>query len=104
MSDTRSIAVVGDGQMGLVLAEQLAAAGHEVVLWGPFAESLASLAATRRSPRLPEVRLDGRIAVEPEPARAIERADLLVSAIPVQFLRSVWTRFPHSEAPIVSVS
>lgn len=104
MMDTRSIAVVGDGQMGLVLAEQLACAGHEVVLWGPFAEGLASLAASRRSARLPDVVLDERIAIEADPARAIARADLLVSAIPVQFLRSVWTRFPAADAPIVSVS
>ena len=104
MADFRSIAVVGDGQMGLVLAEQLATAGHKVVLWGPFAESLESLATTRRSARLPGVVLDARIAIESDPARAIAVADLLVSAIPVQFLRSVWMRFPKTDAPIVSVS
>lgn len=104
MSDTRSIAIVGDGQMGLVLAEQLAFAGHEVVLWGPFAEGLAKLAETRRSPRLPEVMLDRRVAIEQDPARAIANAEVLVSAIPVQFLRGVWTRFPKSDVPVVSVS
>ena len=104
MTDRRSIAIVGDGQMGLVLAEQLATSGHEVVLWGPFAESLAALAETRRSPRLPEIALSDRVSIEPDPAKAIGAAEFLVSAIPVQFLRRVWTRFPQTPAPIVSVS
>ncbi|MGA1392176.1 MAG: NAD(P)H-dependent glycerol-3-phosphate dehydrogenase [Phycisphaerales bacterium] len=104
MADSRSVTVVGDGQMGLVLAEQLASAGHHVVLWGPFAESLAALATTRRSPRLPELRLSDRIAIEADPAKAAAGAEVLVSAIPVQFLRPVWTRFPAGRAPVVSVS
>lgn len=104
MVEPRPIAIVGDGQMGLVLAAQLALAGHEVRLWGPFEAPLAALASTRRSPRLPGFKLPAEIAIEADPAAAIAAADLLVSAIPVQFLRPVWNRFPRSEAPIVSVS
>ena len=104
MSAYGTIAVVGDGQMGLVLADQLASAGREVILWGPFAESLRDLVRKRRSPRLPELRLSERIRIEPDPAAASAEAELFVSAIPVQFLRSVWSRFPRSEVPAVSVS
>lgn len=104
MTEPSGITIVGDGQMGLVLAEQLASAGHEVVLWGPFAEPLATLAATRRSPRLPALRLSDRISIESDPGRAIADAEILVSAIPVQFLRSAWSRFPQGRTPVVSVS
>ncbi|MGA0285722.1 MAG: NAD(P)H-dependent glycerol-3-phosphate dehydrogenase [Phycisphaerales bacterium] len=98
------IVIVGDGQMGLVLAEQLSLVGHAVRLWGPFPDALASLAATRRSPRLPGFTLPEAIEIEADPARALEDAGALVSAIPVQFLRPVWSRLPSADLPIVSVS
>ncbi|MBM4104926.1 MAG: NAD(P)-dependent glycerol-3-phosphate dehydrogenase [Phycisphaerae bacterium] len=98
------IAIVGDGQMGLVLAAQLVETGHAVRLWGPFADAVATLRATRASPRLPEVELPEEVEVEEDPVRAIEDATLLVSAIPVQHLREVWRRFPSAPTPVVSVS
>jgi len=101
---SQRIAIVGDGQMGLVLAEQLARSGHRVRLWGPFPESLAALEASRRSPRLPGLLLPEGIEIEPDPARILEGVEAAVSAIPVQFLRSAWTRFPPGEIPLVSVS
>jgi glycerol-3-phosphate dehydrogenase (NAD(P)+) len=98
------IAIVGDGQMGLVLAEQLAFGGRRVRLWGPFPESLAALEASRRSPRLPGFTLPEAVEIEPDPARALVDAEAVVSAIPVQFLRAVWSRFPPGEIPLISVS
>lgn len=98
------IAIVGDGQMGLVLAEQLAVAGHRVRLWGPFPESLAALEASRRSPRLPGLELPSSVEVEPDPGRILDGAEAAVSAIPVQYLRPVWSRLPASDVPLVSVS
>lgn len=98
------IAIVGDGQMGLVLAEQLAVAGHRVRLWGPFAESLAALEASRRSPRLPGLVLPREVEIEPDPERALDGVEAAVSAIPVQFLRPVWSRIPAADVPLVSVS
>ena len=102
MSDR--IAIVGDGQMGLVLAEQLAFTGHRVRIWGPFPESLAALETSRRSPRLPGLVLPESIEIEPDPARILDGAEAAISAIPVQFLRSVWTRIPTTDVPLVSVS
>ena len=49
-----TVAIIGDGQMGLVLSDALVVRGIDVRLWGPFEDDIAALAATRRSPdRLP---------------------------------------------------
>lgn len=98
------ITVVGDGQMGLVLATQLAEGGHEVRLWGPFEAALDSIRRTRRSPRVEGLDLPGSIEVVSAEDEAIEGADAAVSAIPVQFLRGVWSRFPSASVPLISVS
>ena len=59
----RRMTVIGDGQMGLVMAEALACGAHEVRLWGPFPEHVAQLARTRLSDRLPGYRLGESIEV-----------------------------------------
>jgi glycerol-3-phosphate dehydrogenase (NAD(P)+) len=85
------VAIVGDGQMGLVLADLLAARGLHPHLWGPFPEPVEALRRTRRSPRL-DLELPASVAVIADPAEAIGGADLLVNAIPVQFMRPVWSQ------------
>jgi glycerol-3-phosphate dehydrogenase (NAD(P)+) len=101
----RQVTVIGDGQFGLVLASLAAGCGHTVRLWGAFPEDLAVLAATRRSPRLPELELDPAIVVEPDAGRALAGADLCISAVPTQHLASVWSRLgKHLPAPAVIVS
>jgi glycerol-3-phosphate dehydrogenase len=58
------VAIIGDGQMGLVLAHVLAAQGVGVRLWGFFAEEVDELARTRRSlSRLPELVLPDEVEV-----------------------------------------
>jgi glycerol-3-phosphate dehydrogenase (NAD(P)+) len=84
------VAIIGDGQMGLVLAMLLAEKRHKATIWGPFPADLQSLSATRLSPRLPGFRLPAAVEVEPDLHRAVEGADFVVAAIPTQFLRDVW--------------
>ena len=54
MADEISYIVMGDGQMGLVLAQLLkeVTPGARVVLWGHVREEIEELNRTRRSPRL----------------------------------------------------
>ena len=47
------VTIVGDGQMGVVMAAMLAERGVPVTVWGPFRASIDELARTRRSARLP---------------------------------------------------
>lgn len=86
------VAVVGDGQMGLVLASILAERRVPCTLTGPFEKELAELARRRTSPRLPGLELPEAVAVEPDPAAALRGATLVVNAIPTQFIRAVWER------------
>ncbi|MEE2907313.1 MAG: NAD(P)H-dependent glycerol-3-phosphate dehydrogenase [Planctomycetota bacterium] len=105
MSD-RVVTVIGDGQMGLVMADALQRGGAEVRVWGPFPEDLESLANTRRSSRLKGFSLDPAIVVEPDAEAAVAGTSLLVNAIPTQFIRTVWARLGTGTQgiPVVSVA
>ncbi len=91
-SPIRRLAIIGDGQMGLVMAHIAAAQPFEprVSLWCHNPESASSLAQTRRSSRLPMITLDESITVTGSARTALERADLILAAVPTQFIRSVW--------------
>jgi glycerol-3-phosphate dehydrogenase (NAD(P)+) len=118
-----TVTVLGMGQMGLVCAGLLGGVEGggspptprstglhrpvQVRLYGHNAEEAAALAQTRRSPRLPELELPSRVRVCLEAAEALEGADLIVSAIPVQFMRRAWgdlASFVPSGAGVVSVA
>lgn len=87
------ITIIGAGQMGLVMSDALVAGGASVRLWGTVHDNLPELAKTRRSERLPEF-------VLPNSVRVIENdndidaggVDLLLNAVPTQFIRDVWGR------------
>jgi glycerol-3-phosphate dehydrogenase (NAD(P)+) len=102
------VAIVGDGQMGLVLAHVLSSQGIASRLWGFFPDEVAELAETRRSPRrLPGFVLPDDVEVTPDAARLLDSATLIVNAVPTQFIRAVWRKIgPHAPptAPAVSVS
>ncbi len=108
MPEKPQISIVGDGSMATVLALLLESKGLDVTLWGAFPEHLAELIQTRENRRyLPGYRLPDGIKVTPNDQRALQDADLIVNAVPTQFIRSVWTRLaPHVPAgvPIVSVA
>jgi glycerol-3-phosphate dehydrogenase (NAD(P)+) len=91
------IAIAGDGQMAIVLAAAAVESGHEVRLWCPLQGAAAPLAATRRSPRLPEVELPPQVVVTEDAAGAFGGATMMLSAIPAQFAGPVWRRL----APVV---
>lgn len=100
------VAIVGDGQMALVLADVLAAGRTQTVLISPFEDAARQLAATRESPRLPGFRLDPTVEVTSDPRRS-RGCTLIVCAIPTQFIRSTFTRMRAAlgdDLPVVSVA
>lgn len=109
-ADLPKVCVLGIGQMGLVCAAMLADPDDlraRVVCWGHDEDETGVLAQTRRSERLPELVLDDSIRVALSDAGALEEADLIVSAVPAQFIRQTWTRLrPHVPpgAGVISVS
>ncbi|HYE61699.1 MAG TPA: NAD(P)H-dependent glycerol-3-phosphate dehydrogenase [Phycisphaerales bacterium] len=116
--DRPVVTVLGPGQMGLVCAGLLAAGGTgpvptdvepsggrplcrpvRVKLWGHDDVELGRLSQTRKSPRLEGFRLPDEVEVVLRDDAAVADASLIVSAIPVQYIRDVWTRLsPHVPA------
>ena len=99
---------VGDGAMATVMALLLESKGYKVTLWGPHAENVAEVIHTREDRRyLPGHRLPDSIRLTGSDATAFRDAELIISAIPTQYIRSVWQRLaPHLPAgvPIASVA
>jgi len=102
------ITLIGDGSMATVLALLLESKGMDVTIWGVFPEHLAELIQTRENRRyLPGYRLPDGIQVTPNDQKALDGAGLIVSAVPTQFIRSVWERLaPHVPAgtPVASIA
>ena len=78
-------------------------------MWGAFPEYVAILNRARQNPRfLPGFRLPDSLTVVHEPSLAFaDDPTLIVSAVPCQYMRSVWTRLAHAvpkDVPVVSVA
>jgi len=111
-----TVAILGLGQMGLVCAGLLCAqdrargAGERptprVLMWGHDPALAGQLAQQRASEHLPGFTLPDEVKIVIDDAE-LSQADLVVCAIPVQFIRSVFERVaPHlpERAAFVSVA
>lgn len=106
--EAKQALVIGDGSWGTALAIVLAQNGLKTTLWSAFPEQAAELSANRTNERyLPGVPLPENLQVSADPAAACAGADLVVSVVPTQFLRSVAVRFEEfipSDVPVVSAT
>ena len=100
------ITIIGDGAMGTVCALILSGNGHSVRMWSAFAEAADALRATRENTRfLPGIRLPETVEFTADDSQCFDDTTLVVSAVPTQYLRSVWTRLaPHMRpgVPVIS--
>jgi len=102
------VTVIGDGQMATVCSVMLADKGVPVRMWSLFREQLDALQTWRENKRyLPGLRIPERVSFTPDAAAAFHGADLIVSAVPCQYIRDVWRRlapdYPRG-VPVVSVA
>jgi glycerol-3-phosphate dehydrogenase (NAD(P)+) len=104
----KNISIIGDGAMGTVLAMLLAEKKLPVRIWGYDAEQLRQTESTRQNSKfLPGYTIPDAVAFEPDDKKITEGADLIVSAVPCQFMRSVWTRLKKRTpkgTPVCSVA
>ncbi len=90
------IAVLGAGSWGTTLAILLANNSHQVVLWSYKAEHTAEINATRENPSfLPGVKIPEGIRATSDLDEATAQADMIVAAVPSQFVRGVVSRLTH---------
>lgn len=104
----RTVTIIGDGAMATICSMLAAEKGYGVRMWGAFPDYIDELRRTRQNRKyLPGPRLSDCLELTAEPSEAFQDAFLVVSAVPCQYLRAVWTRLlPHAPRtlPIVSIT
>lgn len=102
------IAVLGAGSWGTTLAIVLSENKHDVSLWTYRPEQAAMMKATLENPAfLPGIKIPQQICILTDIEEAAYKKDMIVSAVPSQFLRSVIQQIAHhelSETIIVNVA
>ncbi|MHC4212574.1 MAG: NAD(P)H-dependent glycerol-3-phosphate dehydrogenase [Planctomycetota bacterium] len=102
------ISIIGDGAMGTVLAGLLCEKKIAVRMWGYDPEQLNQFAQAGENTRfLPGYKFPDELIFEANDERIASGSDLIVSAVPCQFMRSVWSRLKNhvpKGIPIVSVA
>ncbi len=104
----RRVAVVGDGGWGTALSLLLAGKGRAVRLWGAFPDYIEEMRRQRENVRfLPGIPLSEAVELTSDLAEAVAGAELVVMAVPVQFMRGVLRRLARcwpGGPPVVSVA
>ncbi|MDD5504852.1 MAG: NAD(P)-dependent glycerol-3-phosphate dehydrogenase [Candidatus Omnitrophica bacterium] len=105
--DIKKITVLGDGGWGTALAVLLAGKGFEICLWSAFKDNAARINKNRENRVfLPGIILPENITVVSDTGLAVADTDMVVIAIPSQFLRQTIQRlkgFDLSGKTLVSV-
>jgi glycerol-3-phosphate dehydrogenase (NAD(P)+) len=93
------IAVLGAGSWGTTLSILLAENSHQVSLWSYRKEDADRLRETRENPDfLPGILVPPSVRVESDLEGSVEGAEMIVCAVPSQFLRSVVSRLHNIPA------
>jgi glycerol-3-phosphate dehydrogenase (NAD(P)+) len=104
----QQITILGDGAMATVCSILLTQNGHAVTMWGAFEDSIEQLIQNRENQRLLKgVRIPAAVRLTANDSDCFAGASLILSAIPTQYLRSVWQRLKQyvpDGVPVVSVS
>ena len=103
-----NVTIVGDGAMATVCSILLSQGGHRVTMWGALEESIERLIQNReQSKLLPGVRVPADVRLTANDDECLRGATMVVSAVPTQYMRSVWQRLgshlPRG-VPVVSVA
>jgi len=85
-----NISVIGDGGWGTTLAILLSRKGFKLTLWGAFAEYVSQMKSKRTNAKfLPGVKIPREIEITHDLKDAIARKELIIFAIPSQYMREV---------------
>jgi len=84
------VAVLGAGSWGTTLAILLNHNSHQVTLWSHRADHTQEMIATRENAQLlPGITIPQEISITSDVEAAVAKAEMIVAAVPAQFLRSV---------------
>ena len=95
----KNVTILGAGSWGMAIARLLDANGLTVRLWEYNAVDFDIIRSTRTHPKkLPVIHLNESILLSNNLPEAVSNAELIVSAVPSQFLRPVLTELKQTEA------
>ena len=103
-----SISIIGDGAMATVIAILLCDKNLRVRMWGYDRGQLSEIESADENIKfLPGYKLPQNLVFEADDERIMVGADLIVSAVPCQYVRQVWQRLKEhvpEDIPIVSTA
>jgi len=92
-----NVAIIGDGAMATVLAILLCERKISTRVWGYDRTQLQGIEQSRENKKfLPGYKLPDGLVFEPDDRRIMTGADLIVPAVPCQYMRQVWTRLRNN--------
>jgi len=84
------VAVLGAGSWGTTLAILLFHNTHHVILWSHDADDTEAMRTQHENALfLPGIQIPSGVEITGDPLYAVDKAEILVTAVPTQFLRSV---------------
>jgi glycerol-3-phosphate dehydrogenase (NAD(P)+) len=108
MPTRERVTILGDGAMATVCSILLTQGGHDVTMWGAFEESIDRLIQNREQSRLlPGARVPPGVRLTANDDECFDGVTMILSAIPTQYMRSVWERLRSrvpKDVPIASVA
>lgn len=108
MRKIREVSVIGDGGWGTTLGILLSQKGYKVTLWGAFPDYVEVLKSRRVNLKfLPDIRIPQDIVITSALDEATAGKDMIVLAVPSQYMRGVLSKFgpgKASGAVLVSVT
>ncbi len=103
-----NISIIGDGAMATVMGMLLCEKGIPTRMWGYDSEQLSQIEKTRENKKfLPGYNLPENLTFQSNDKQIMEGADLIISAVPCQFMRGVWDRLKNhfpKETAVLSVT
>jgi glycerol-3-phosphate dehydrogenase (NAD(P)+) len=104
----KNISIIGDGGMASVMSMLLCDKGATTKLWGYDKKQLDDIKRNHENVKfLPGFKLPKKLIFEPDDSKIMLDVDLILSAVPCQYIRSIWSRlktYTPDKIPIVSVA
>ena len=98
MANIKGVAVIGDGGWGTTLAVLLSKKGYKASLWSAFPEYAEIVKKTRENVKfLPGIKIPPGVNITHSLADALKSNDLVVLAVPSQFMRGVLAKLKDED-------
>ena len=81
------ITILGSGAYGCALAQITNENKHKTTLYSPIENEVETIKKTRQTNKLPNIKINKNIKITSNLKQALEKTDLIIIAIPTEFLK-----------------